>query len=65
VYAESLLVYLSSFGDVVRAAEKLNIHENTMRYRIRRVEALFDLSFDDGDQVLVIWLQLRLLRLLG
>jgi hypothetical protein len=65
VYGESLLVYLSSFGDVVRAAEKLNIHENTMRYRIRRVEALFDLSFDDGDQVLAIWLQLRLLRLLG
>jgi len=65
VYAESLLTYLASFGDVVRAAEKLNIHENTMRYRIRRVEALFDLSLENGDQVLAIWLQLRLLRLLG
>jgi DNA-binding PucR family transcriptional regulator len=65
VYAESLLIYLSSFGDAVRAAEALNIHENTMRYRIRRVEALFDLSMEDGDQILAIWLQLRLLRLLG
>ena len=65
VYAESLLTYLSSFGDVVRAAEKLNIHENTMRYRIRRAEALFDLSMDDGDQILAMWLQLRLLGLLG
>jgi hypothetical protein len=62
-YAESLLTYLSSFGDAVRAAEKLNIHENTMRYRIRRIEAMFDLSLDDGDQVLATWLQLRLLKL--
>jgi hypothetical protein len=65
VYAESLLIYLGSLGDAVRAAEALNIHENTMRYRLRRAEALFDLSLDDGDQILAIWLQLRLLRLLG
>jgi hypothetical protein len=63
-YAESLLTYLSSFGDAVRAAEKLNIHENTMRYRIRRIEAMFDLSLEDGDQVLATWLQLRLLQLI-
>ncbi|HEY3559070.1 MAG TPA: helix-turn-helix domain-containing protein [Kribbella sp.] len=63
-YAESLLTYLSSFGDAVRAAEALNIHENTMRYRIRRIETMFDLSLSDGDQILATWLQLRLLRLL-
>jgi hypothetical protein len=65
LYAESLLTYLSSFGDVVRAAEALNIHENTMRYRVRRAQELFDLSMDDGDEILACWLQLRLLRLLG
>ncbi|HEY0620959.1 MAG TPA: helix-turn-helix domain-containing protein [Kribbella sp.] len=65
VYAESLLIYLSSFGDVVRASEALNIHENTMRYRVRRMQELFDLRMDDGDEILAIWLQLRLLRLLG
>ncbi|GAA1567004.1 MULTISPECIES: PucR family transcriptional regulator [Kribbella] len=63
-YAESLLTYLSSFGDAVRAAEALNIHENTMRYRIRRIETMFDLSLEDGDQILATWLQLRLLRLI-
>lgn len=63
-YAESLLTYLSSFGDAVRAAEKLSIHENTMRYRIRRIEAMFDLSLEDGDQILATWLQLRLLQLI-
>lgn len=62
-YGESLLTYLSSFGDAVRAAEALNIHENTMRYRIRRIETMFDLSLEDGDQILATWLQLRLLRL--
>jgi len=65
LYAESLLTYLSSFGDVVRAAEALNIHENTMRYRVRRAQELFDLAMDDGDEILACWLQLRLLRLLG
>jgi DNA-binding PucR family transcriptional regulator len=63
-YAESLLTYLSSFGDAVRAAEQLNVHENTMRYRIRRIETMFDLSLDDGDEILATWLQLRLLGLM-
>jgi DNA-binding PucR family transcriptional regulator len=35
-----------------------------MRYRIRRIETMFDLSLDDGDQILATWLQLRLLRLI-
>lgn len=63
LYAESLLTYLSTFGNAVRAAELLNVHENTLRYRIRRVQDLFDLDLSDGDQMLTTWLQLRLLSL--
>ncbi len=61
-YAESLLAYLDAFGDTTRAATALSIHENTLRYRIRRIEELFDLDLDDADVRLVAWLQLRLSR---
>ena len=61
-YAESLLTYLEAFGDTARAAKALNVHENTLRYRIRRLEELFDLDLDDPDERLVAWLQLRLAR---
>ncbi len=61
-YAESLLAYLDAFGDTTSAAKALNIHENTLRYRIRRLEELFELDLDDPDVRLVAWLQLRLSR---
>lgn len=59
-YAESLLAYLDAFGDTASAAKSLNIHDNTLRYRIRRLQELFDLDLDDTDTRLVTWLQLRL-----
>lgn len=59
-YAESLLAYLDAFGDTSRGAKTLSIHENTLRYRIRRLQELFDLDLDDPDVRLVAWLQLRL-----
>jgi DNA-binding PucR family transcriptional regulator len=62
-YAETLLAYLGAFGDVMRAAEMLNIHQNTMRYRVRRLQTLFDVDLTKGDQLLATWLQLRLLQI--
>lgn len=61
-YAESLLAYLDAFGDTASAAKELSIHENTLRYRIRRLPELFDLDLSDPDVRLVAWLQLRLGR---
>jgi hypothetical protein len=59
-YGESLLAYLDAFGDTTSAARALNIHENTLRYRIRRLQQLFPVDLDDPDVRLVTWLQLRL-----
>ena len=60
LYAESLLAYLDAFGDTASAAKALSVHGNTLRYRIRRLQELFDLDLDDPDIRLVTWLQLRL-----
>lgn len=63
-YAETLLAYLDAFGKIDVAAQRLVVHENTLRYRIRRIAEIFGTSLEDPDERLVAWLQLRL-RLRG
>ena len=43
-------------------AERLNVHENTARYRVRRLGELFGLDLADDDETLVAWLQVRTAR---
>jgi hypothetical protein len=62
-YAQTLLHFLGTMGDYARTAELLTVHENTVRYRIRRIRELYGMDFDDPDSVLVCWLQLRLATL--
>ncbi|WP_377268896.1 PucR family transcriptional regulator [Peterkaempfera sp. SMS 1(5)a] len=58
--AESVLAYLDAFGDVRSAAERLHIHPNTLRYRVRRAEELTGLDLAHPEQRLLAMLQLRL-----
>jgi DNA-binding PucR family transcriptional regulator len=57
--AETLRVYLDSFGDVAAAAYSLHVHPNTVRYRIRRIEQLLATSLADPDVRLLLSLGLR------
>jgi hypothetical protein len=61
-YARTLLTYLGTFGDVVLTARQLNIHENTARYRVRRLGEMFGVDLAAGDETLVTWVQLRALE---
>lgn len=58
--ARSLLLYLDAFGDVAQVAKGLNVHPNTLRYRVRRAAALTGLDLDDPEHRLAAMLQLRL-----
>ncbi|MFJ3667804.1 PucR family transcriptional regulator [Streptomyces sp. NPDC090106] len=58
--ARSLLLYLDAFGDVATVAKRLNVHPNTLRYRVRRAVALTGLDLDDPEHRLAATLQLRL-----
>lgn len=60
-YAPTLLAYLESSGKTDTAGSKMMVHENTVRYRVRRMKELFELPLDDPDERLVTWLRLRLL----
>lgn len=59
-YAESMLAFLDAFGDVARAAAALHVHANTLRYRVRRAQEIFDIDLASPEDRLVLWFQLRL-----
>jgi sugar diacid utilization regulator len=61
-YVETLSAYLDAFGDTPLAAQRIGVHPNTFRYRLRRLVEIFDLDLEDPDDRLVLALQLRLLR---
>jgi hypothetical protein len=58
-YAQTLLVYLGSLGDMMATAAALQVHENTARYRVKRLEEAFGIDLSGGDETLVTWIQVR------
>jgi DNA-binding PucR family transcriptional regulator len=57
--ADTLQAYLDGFGDIAAVAQRLHVHPNTVRYRVRRIEKLLSTSLNDPDDRLVIALALR------
>lgn len=60
---ETLQSYLDCFGDIAKAAAELQVHPNTVRYRVRRLETLLAASLSDPDVRLVLALSLRAIAL--
>ncbi|MFE2087643.1 PucR family transcriptional regulator [Streptomyces sp. NPDC059460] len=56
----SLAAYFDASGDVGRAARKLVLHPNTLRYRLRRARERYGIDLDDPDTRLLITLAVRL-----
>lgn len=59
-YTDTLLSYLVALGDIATAARHLGVHPNTVRYRIRQIEEKFEVKLGSADDLLVLWLSLRL-----
>jgi DNA-binding PucR family transcriptional regulator len=59
VLAETLRGYLDSFGDIGAAARALQVHPNTVRYRVRRIEKLLATSLSDPEVRLLFSVGLR------
>ncbi len=62
VLAETLRAYLDSFGDIGAAAQSLQVHPNTVRYRVRRIEKLLSTPLTDPEVRLLFSLGLRVLE---
>ena len=61
-YVQTLRAYLDAFGSIPRAAEVLDVHPNTLRYRLRRALEISELDLEDADERIVLELGLRLLQ---
>lgn len=58
-YLDTLRVYLASNGNISTMAQRLHVHNNTVRYRLARLTKDFNLDQDDP-QKRRLWLWLRL-----
>ena len=61
-YGATVLAWLNAQSDIAAAAATLNIHPNTLRYRLRRIQERFDIDLAEPDVCLSSWLQLRGVR---
>ncbi|TAM68442.1 MAG: PucR family transcriptional regulator [Microbacteriaceae bacterium] len=59
-YAKTLLAYLDCGRDSATTAARLSLHQNTLRYRLRRVNERFGIDLDNADDTLMLWLSLRI-----
>ncbi|HWQ75851.1 MAG TPA: helix-turn-helix domain-containing protein [Syntrophomonas sp.] len=59
---ETLEKYLLYVGNPVAAAKALNIHRNTLLYRINKIKELAQIDLDNGDERLKIQLYLKFLE---
>jgi DNA-binding PucR family transcriptional regulator len=57
----TLAAYLDCFGDVRAASERLGVHPNTFRYRLRRLQDQVGLDLGEPAERIVAALQLRAL----
>ncbi|MER7174920.1 PucR family transcriptional regulator [Streptomyces mesophilus] len=59
---DTLRAWLNAFGDVPAAAAAMYVHQNTFRYRLRRVAEVARADLTDPESRFALMLQLRLLQ---
>jgi hypothetical protein len=57
---DTLRAWLDAHGDVVIASEQSHVHQNTFRYRLRRISEIGGFALDDPEARFALDLQLRL-----
>lgn len=57
-YVRTLAAYLEAFGDTAATARRLGVHENTVRYRIRRMASLAGVDLADPAERLLLAVEL-------
>ncbi|WP_164233124.1 PucR family transcriptional regulator [Microbacterium hydrocarbonoxydans] len=60
---DTLRAWLDAMGDVTLASQAMYVHQNTFRYRLRRVAEVGRIDLDDPSARFAVQLQLRLLAI--
>ena len=62
-YAETLFIYVNCQQNLAKAAEKMSLHYNTLKYRINRIVALTGADLSDKDTVFSIMVSEKILKM--
>ncbi len=57
--------FFQANGNLAKAAQDLQVHRNTLVYRLERISELTDLDLDDADNRLILHLALKIQRVLA
>jgi DNA-binding PucR family transcriptional regulator len=57
-YVLTLQAWLESQGDPAEAGNRLGVHENTVRYRLRKMAEIANLQLDDAKKRLAMMIEL-------
>jgi len=57
---ETLEVFLNKDNNINDAAKDLNVHANTLNYRLKRISEIGDVNFKDPNQKMLLYLDLKL-----
>lgn len=62
---ETLFCYLQVAGSTARAAKLLNLHKNTMLYRLGRIKEVLGMKLESGEELFMLQISFRALMNLG
>jgi sugar diacid utilization regulator len=62
---QTLQAYFANHGNIRATSRTLEVHENTVRYRLARIREISGLNLDDLDELVDARFSLQLLELLG
>ena len=64
-YIRTLNGFFQANGNLARAAKELDVHRNTLVYRLDRISSLTNLNLDDAENRLILHLALKIQRVLA
>ncbi|MEH7157827.1 PucR family transcriptional regulator [Neobacillus drentensis] len=62
---ETLEVFLNKDTNINDAAKELNVHANTLNYRLKRITEIGEVNFKDPNQKMILYLDLKLKKYQG
>lgn len=65
LYMKTIEVFYSHNGDIPQTAEKLFIHPNTLRNRIKKIESILDIDFNQFEDLFKVYVALTIRKMLS
>lgn len=64
-YTKTLYTYIMNFRSQHDTAKQMNIHYNTLKYRLKKIQSLLDFPLENNEEFLLLYLSFKRMRLNG